>query len=44
MSANKIEMITSFIKEMANGRQGSSTSEDDTSSRMSDKAIIDFLL
>ena len=44
MSANKIEMITSFIKEMANERQGSSTSEGDTSSRMSDKAIIDFLL
>ena len=35
-------MITSFISEMAEGRQGSSTSEG-TASRMSDKAIIDFL-
>ena len=36
-------MITSFITEMVEGRQGSSTSED-VASRMSDKAIIDFLL
>ena len=36
-------MITSFISEMAEGRQGSSTSEGAVS-RMSDKAIIDFLL
>ena len=36
-------MITSFISEMAEGRQGSSTSEG-AASRMSDKALIDFLL
>ena len=36
-------MITSFITEMVEGRQGSSTSED-VASRLSDKAIIDFLL
>ena len=36
-------MITSFVSEMAEGRQGSSTSEGAVS-RMSDKAIIDFLL
>ena len=41
--ANKVEMITSFISEMAEGRQGSSTSEG-AASRMGDKAIIDFLL
>ena len=44
MSANKVEMITSFIKEMANARQGSSTSEGGASSRMSNKAKIYFLL
>ena len=42
-SANKVKMITSFISEMAEGRQGSSTSEG-AASKMSDKAIIDFLL
>ena len=36
-------MIISFISEMVEGRQGSSTSDGDAS-RMSDKAIIDFLL
>ena len=36
-------MITSFISEMAERRQGNSTSEG-ALSRMSDKAIIDFLL
>ena len=35
-------MITSFISEMAEGRQGSSTSYG-TASRMSNKAIIDVL-
>ena len=42
-SANKVEMITSFISEMAEGMEGSGTS-DGAASRMSDKAIIDFLL
>ena len=36
-------MTISFISEMVEGRQGSSTSDDDAS-RMSDKATIDFLL
>lgn len=34
-------MITSLISEMAERRQGSSTS-DGTASRMNDKAIVDF--
>ena len=42
-SGNKVEMITSFISEMAEGMEGSGTS-DGAASRMSDKAIIDFLL
>ena len=36
-------MIISFISKMAEGRQGSSTS-DDAASRMNNKAMIDFLL
>ena len=36
-------MITPFISEMAEGRQGNSTSEG-TTSRMSDNTITDFLL
>ena len=36
-------MTISFISEMVEGRQGSSTSDGDAS-RMSDKATIDFLL
>ena len=42
-SANKVKMITSFISEMAEVRQGCSTSEG-AASKMSNKAIIDFLL
>ena len=42
-SANKVEMITPFINEMAEGRQGNSTSEG-TTSRMSHNTITDFLL
>ena len=36
-------MIISFISKMAEGRQGSSTS-DGAASRMNNKAMIDFLL
>ena len=42
-SANEIKMITSLISKMADGRQGSSTT-DGTASRMSDEAITNFLL
>ena len=42
-SANEIKMITSLISKMAEGRQGSSTT-DGTASRMSDEAITNFLL
>ena len=43
MSANEIRMIISLISEIAEGRQGSGTS-DGATSRMSSEAIIDFLL
>ena len=43
MSVNEIKMITSLISEIAEGRQGSSTS-DGAASRMSNEAVIDFLL
>ena len=42
-SVNKVKMIISFISKMAEGRQGSSTS-DGAASRMNNKAMIDFLL
>ena len=43
MSANEIRMITSLISKIAEGRQGSGTS-DGATSRMSSEAVIDFSL